>query len=142
MIAMNDDLNRPSVGLALPRCLALILFALAALIGLPTLLASAGGLMERDWRALVVLGGVGALVRMLVWLGMRIWSGRSIPGWFLAAFGAVIVVTPAALLVAKGQWVEGLVLLVACVPMIMQVRAASLSPATKTGLSDDFLDSR
>ncbi len=78
----------------MPRTLAVILFALAAFMGVPTALASVGSLFAGDVRAFGFLAVIVPLVGTLVWLGRVLWSGRPIPRWFLVGLLPVLLAIP------------------------------------------------
>ena len=130
----------PRGELILPRILAAILFAFAALIGLPTALASVGSLFSGDMRAFGFMALVVPLVWVLVWLGRVLWSGRPIPRWFIVGWLPGLLAIPAGTLLMKGSWTEALYLLAIPIPMMIQVwsvtRPVTAKPSRPGGLDE------
>ncbi|SIN69605.1 hypothetical protein SAMN05444166_0190 [Singulisphaera sp. GP187] len=102
MIPANPTI--PRTDLTLPRILALILFNLAAFMGLPTAAVALVSLFSGNWRVVLLTALVWPIVGMVVWLGRMIWSGRSIPTWFSCAVGGLISAGPAVGLLIHGEW--------------------------------------
>ena len=86
MFTVRENASPPRESLAFPRFLALILFTGALFFGIGAV-GSAVAAMTGERRAVGMSVGVGLSAWMLGWLGMVLWSGRSIPRWFIASFG-------------------------------------------------------
>ncbi|APW64151.1 hypothetical protein [Paludisphaera borealis] len=69
----------------LPRFLAVILFGLAAFVGIPTGVASIVALLTGDLRTLALMASVSPIVLICGWLGERLWSGKSVPRWLVVS---------------------------------------------------------
>ncbi len=115
MLAVTENASLPRESLALPRFLALILFTGALFFGIGAV-GSAVAAMTGERRALGLLVGVGLTAWMLGWLGMVLWSGCSIPRWFIASFGLLIVAGPAVAVLFSGSWMETLTMVGMVVP--------------------------
>lgn len=103
---MTDELaDRPET---LPRVLAVILFVLAAAIGIPTALGTLGALISGKWPILLVAGMGLPIVWVATWLGNRLWMGRAIPRRFIIGVVAVCCVLPLVSLIVRGAWLYAL----------------------------------
>ncbi len=121
MLTVTKNAGLPRESLALPRFLALILFTGALFFGIGAV-GPAVAAMTGERRALGLLVGVGLTAWMLGWLGMVLWSGRSIPRWFIASFGLVIVAGPVAAVLFSGSWMEALTMVGMVVPSALGFR--------------------
>ena len=140
MFAIPND-QIPTESRTLPRFFAVILLSLAALLGLPTALASIGSLAAGDWRSLAVLAGVGPIVYGLIWLGMLLWSGRSIPSWFITAFLVAMVAIPVLATLSTGDWKGAAQILAMWAPAIFTVgQALRPAPEAKPLVPKEFDD--
>ena len=99
----------PRESLALPRFLAVILFAGSFCFGMGAI-AGLFTAITGEVRVVVMLAGVGLTAWMLGWLGMVIWSGRMIPRWFIASFGILIVAGSVVAAMFSHTWAEALAL--------------------------------
>ena len=115
MFSVTENASPPRESLALPRFLALILFTGALFFGIGAV-GSAAAAMTGERRAVGMSVGVGLSAWMLGWLGMVLWSGRSIPRWFIASFGIVIVAGPVVAVSFSGTWMEALTMVGMVVP--------------------------
>jgi hypothetical protein len=116
--------------LVLPRFLAVVLFLLAALIGLPVTLTAGVALMTKDGRAFGLMAAVAPVVAMLVWLGRRLWTGRPIPAWFTNAACVLGFLVLIAFQVANGAWVLTLLLVPWPLAIVFARHPPSAKPAT------------
>ncbi len=130
----------PREGSGVPRFFAVILFSLVAFIGIPTASAALVYLTLGNWRTFLLLATVGPVVWVLVWLGRLLWSGRSIPGWFISAFYVGILAVPATQLLAKREWMEALALLGMCIPVLLQFTSAARLYPKKPVVLEEFDD--
>jgi hypothetical protein len=107
--------------LILPRSLAVILFSLAALIGLPACAATTVHIILGNWQPALLLAATAPLVWGLVWLGRRLWFDRGLPTAFVFAFAALINITAASTLFLNRQWVWALVMVSTSALLLLQV---------------------
>jgi hypothetical protein len=112
--------NPPREGLALQRFLALFLFAGAASFWIGAIAAVAPAL-SGDMRAIGMFTGTGLSAWTLGWLGMVLWSGRTIPKWFMASFLWLIGAGPLLLAFLCDTWMESLTLVGMVAPIAMSV---------------------
>ena len=133
------------IDLALPRFLAVILFGLAAFMGLPTAAAAVVTLFSGDWRALLLMAMVWPIVGVVVWLGRVLWSGRPIPMWFIFAFYGLIFVVPAIGLLWKEAWMAAVGSLALFSPFLLMLwtgmrdsREKPSKPSKPKAFDDDF----
>ena len=128
--------------LALPRFLAVILFGLAAFTGLPMVAAAVVSLFAGKWGAALLIASVLPIVWATVWLGRVIWSGRSIPMWFVFALAGLISAVPVAGLSVKGEWMGALGVLALLLPFLAVIWSGlrtTYGKPTKPKVFDDEL---
>ncbi|MDG3007260.1 hypothetical protein [Paludisphaera mucosa] len=105
----------PRESLALPRLLASILFALAAVFGLVAAVALTA-LLSGGRMPFMIAAATAPIAWVLTWLGLRLWTGRAIPSWFITTFFVTLLigggVAPAIRLLKPGTWMEALALLI------------------------------
>ena len=140
MNKVSDQVSLSRDDLALPRFLALILFTIAVIIGLPTAALAIGTLMVGDWRGLLVATTAGPVVWVVVWLGRTLWSGRSIPPWFISAFCVGVVAMPFVAAVATRNLLRALILLALVAPVLMAIYPTRRPSAKKPGVLKEFDD--
>ena len=105
----------PRESLALPRFLALFLFAGAFFFALGAA-ATLAPAFSGDTRAIRILAVSGLSASTLGWLGMVLWSGRRIPKWFIACFALLIFAVPVVAVLISGTWMESLAMLGMVIP--------------------------
>lgn len=106
MDTLSGDREVPRGSLGISRFFAVILFGLGGVVGLPVLLVPVV-LFHGDLRGLWIVSAGGPVAWGLGWLGWVLWTGRSIPRWFMTAFGLFVLAVPVAGVVAGGgDWKE------------------------------------
>ncbi len=78
----------------LSRFLAVILFAFAAVLGLPITAAAVLSLVAGSLPGFILTALASPLVLMLGWLGERLWSGRAAPNGFVVSGMFVACLAP------------------------------------------------
>jgi hypothetical protein len=74
----------------LTRFLAVILFAFAAVFGIPIAAVAIISLVQGNAGALVLMAMASPLVLMCGWLGGRLWSDRGVPNWFVVSVMLIV----------------------------------------------------
>ena len=140
MNKITDQVSLSRDDLMLPRFLALVLFTIAAFIGLPTAAMAIGTLIVGDWRSLLLAVTAGPVVWVVVWLGRTLWAGRPIPPWFISAFCIGVVTLPFVGALAAGHVWEALALLVMVATGVLTGNTLGRPTAKKPGVPREFDD--
>ncbi|WP_165248827.1 hypothetical protein [Paludisphaera soli] len=141
---MGTTLNASGVrrdGLWLARGFAVVLFALAGILGAVAALGAAMVITRGQRSDALILVSTGTIAWVLGWLGARLWAGRSIPGWFLAGVFGLVVVVPFLGLLATGEWGLAMMLLGTILPgLVVFDFGLIFGPRTAPGKAKDAAD--
>ena len=136
VISYDDKAAR--LDLRIARFFAVILYGFALFIGLPAVLGALGSLRVGEWRSFAMLGGAGLLAWMLFWLGRVLWTGRSIPGWFLNGFFLSILAIGTVPSLLEGKWMDALIVAGMIVPSGLSFWNAQAQSTKKPPKRDEF----
>ena len=128
--------------LAFMRFLASILLLGAALFGLG-LVGSIGAASTGARGDIAMVPVVALSTWMLGWLGMRLWTGRSVPQWFISGFFGMLVVGSFGIclhLMIKGDWDAAMVQFAMMAPMSLAVRQIVFPSAAKPPAKKEWDD--
>jgi hypothetical protein len=131
------DVGESRDGLKFAQFLALILFFLAAVIVLVAAYVSFS-IFAGERFAIGILAGAGPVAWMLGWLGMRLWSGRPLPRWFLSAHALGTFGFLAAFGWARGHRLESLVLVGMMISVLFKFRSINQGDSVKPPAPEAF----
>ncbi len=138
---MSGDQTVSLKDTALPRFLAAILFCLAIFMGLPTAAVALVSVFTGDWRVILLMAVVWPIVWATVWLARILWTGRSIPPYFIVLLAGLIFAIPMVGFLMKGILSAALLWLVFFSPLLLVFWSGqphSLKKPAKPKAFDDF----
>lgn len=135
-------MSTSSIDLKVARLLAVILYALAAILGIPLAILTLASLAAGKWGVLAIAAILGPIVGLSAWLARTLWHGRPLPGAIVAGFSLLallsLVAVPVGLLVHLRMPFWAFVLLLLSIPYLMAVATAVRGGSRKPKGLDDF----